>query len=115
MECSKCRKQLTLYGSSAICQCRDCKQYFCENEGEILDTRRFIEVAKGNVDRIVYDFLCYGCETYKKVVKEQNKRAAKSLEEREQAEMLQAQRLHSSDNWEAKYEDLENYPKLEIQ
>jgi len=98
MECYKCGKQLTLYGSNAICQCRDCKRYFCENEGDILDNKKFVEVAKGNTDRIVYDFLCYGCETYKKVVKEQNKKTAKSLEEREQAEMLQAQRLHSSDN-----------------
>src|SRR5436305_4156835 len=98
MECYKCGKQLTLYGYSAICQCRDCKRYFCENEGEILDTKRFIEVAKGNVDRIAYDFLCYGCEAKKGILKNQNEKLAKEMEERERTEMLNKQRLHSSDN-----------------
>jgi hypothetical protein len=100
--CSKCKKELTFYGSSAICRCKDCQQSFCENEGDILDKDKLVAVARGKTDRIIYDFRCYDCkekeEVRKEVLKETNERLAKQQEERDRADMLKAQRLHSSDN-----------------
>ena len=101
-ECFKCKNQLSFYGSNAICRCIDCQQSFCENEGDILDKNKLIEVARGKTDRIIYDFRCYDCkekeEVRKEALKGQNERLAKQQEEKDQADMLKAQMLHSSDN-----------------
>ena len=101
-ECFKCKRQLTFYGSSAICYCKDCQQYFCENEGDILDKDKLKEVVRGINDRIIYEFRCYDCkekeEVRKEALKETNERLAKQQEERDRTDMLKAQRLHSSDN-----------------
>jgi len=116
MECFKCKRSLTLYGSNVICFCEKCKRYFCENEGTILNNDKLIEVAKGTTDRIIYEFLCFGCEikerTKDEMLKKQNERIAKAREEKDQTEMLKAQGFHNSDKWEVEYWELEKLPEL---
>src|SRR5687768_12764835 len=101
MECSKCGKKLAFYGSSDICHCKKCKQYFCGEEGHILDNNKLVEVAKRTNFQIIYDFLCFDCETNEiekeKAEKEQNEKRVTAREERERAEMLKVQRLHGGD------------------
>ena len=46
------------------------------------------------------------------ILKEQTERLTKASEENDRAEMLKAQRLHSSDDWEVEFEETEKLPNF---
>src|SRR5437588_667636 len=111
-KCKKCNKNFPdnevimgcgyFFTENPLCKkCLD-TQTILEQLRYNLDKDKLVAVARGKTDRIIYDFRCYDCkekeEVRKEALKETNERLAKQQEERERADILKAQRLHSSDN-----------------
>jgi hypothetical protein len=115
-ECFKCKKELAISGINSVCRCMDCKFYFCFEEGRVLDERVLTKIIRGINDRMICDFLCSDCEfnrnNREKAIKEHNEKITKAREERERAEMLKAQMLHSSKNLNAEYDETEKLPEI---
>jgi hypothetical protein len=115
-ECFKCKKELAISGINSVCRCMDCKLYFCFEEGRVLDDRVLTKIIRGINDRMIYDFICSDCEFNKenkeKAIKEHNERFDKAREEKERTDMLKAQMLHSSKNFNAEYDETEKLPEI---
>ncbi len=114
MKCSKCKIEITVY--DGICCCQDCKQYFCVDEGHVLENNQLVKVIKRTNYQIIYNFLCSDCEFNErnkdKAIKEHNERLAKAREESERTKMLIAQKFHSSDNLNVEYDETEKLPEI---
>ncbi len=114
MKCSKCKIEITVY--DGICCCQDCKQYFCVDEGHVLENNQLVKVIKRTNYQIIYNFLCSDCEFNErnkdKAIKEHNERLAKAREESERTKMLIAQKFHSSDNLNVEYDEIEKLPEI---
>jgi len=113
MECFKCEKQLDI--NNAVCRCIDCQQYFCDEEGRIL---------QGTSERINFNFLCYDCNDKiskkrdreaerKEFIRRQSEIITKEQEKKERDEMLTKQLLHMDGNDDEKIK-MPNFETLDI-